>query len=60
MYNSREKLMRDVQVTSFAMDDTILFLDTHPNDRAALEAYQKYRVKRREAVAEYTGALWSD
>lgn len=51
---SREKLMRIIQETSFAIDDCKLFLDTHPDDQEALEFYQKCRCLRQEAWEEYT------
>ena len=53
MDNGRVKLMRTVQTADFAMTDTGLYLDTHPDDAKALEYYEKMRKIRNEAAAEY-------
>lgn len=50
---NRKDLMRNVQMYSFALDDTGLFLDTHPNNKAALMFYEDMQKKYVEAVAEY-------
>ncbi len=39
--------------SSFAMDDVLLFLDTHPCDQAALAYYQSVSRMRRDALAAY-------
>ena len=36
------------------MDDTVLFLDTHPCDKEALCYYEQLKKERRDAVREYT------
>jgi len=51
--NDREMLLRDVQAKSFLAHDILLYLDTHPNDKAAFEAYQCALKDRREAMAVY-------
>lgn len=51
--NDREMLLRDVQAKSFLAHDILLYLDTHPNDRTAFEAYQRALKDRREAMATY-------
>lgn len=51
--NQKQLLMYITQV-SFAIDDVVLFLDTHPCDKEALEFYQKTRKLREEAVKKYT------
>ena len=49
--------MRDisekVSVLAFVLKDTELFLDTHPDDKRALEYYGKYRKLYEEALEEY-------
>ncbi len=50
---SREQLMHCIQQASFAIDDSALFLDTHPCNKEAMEYYQKYRELRKELVKEY-------
>ncbi len=50
----RRKLMKYIEEVSFAMDDLVLFLDTHPKDQRALNYYDKLRVLRQQAVDSYT------
>ncbi len=50
----REKLMKMISQASFAMDDTRLFLDTHPNCQEAIEYYNKAKKAREAAKEEYT------
>jgi spore coat protein JB len=47
----REILLKRVQVYNFALLDVALFLDTHPNDSAALELYKQY-IERRDTAAQ--------
>ena len=49
----RDKLMRRIQAYSFAMHDTALYLDTHPEDRIAIEYYKKYGKLRKEVQERY-------
>lgn len=49
----KKKLRHYIDVVSFAVDDTKLFLDTHPNDKEALEFFNQYNKARNQAVAEY-------
>ncbi len=51
---ARNELLDIINKTSFAMDDTRLFLDTHPNSREALMFYTKMQEKRNMAIREYT------
>lgn len=53
MNESRADAMRLVQQAGFAVDDIVLFLDTHPNDREALEMYQEYRRILKQAECNY-------
>lgn len=39
----REFLMKKLMAERFALWEIVLFLDTHPNDEKALEAFNKYR-----------------
>ena len=41
--NERERALRNVQITTFALVEANLFLDSHPEDPAAIEYFQKYR-----------------
>lgn len=51
--NEREKLLRKIDVASFVLTDTRLFLDTHPCDKEALCYYEKFQEIRNNAVEEY-------
>jgi len=51
--NEREKLLKRLQVCDFVLNETALFLNTHPDDKAALEYYKKYMEMERESRAEY-------
>lgn len=54
MMNERERLMKRIQVCDFALTDAALFLDSHPEDPAALHYYHKYQQLRRQAADAYT------
>ena len=58
---SKAKLMKEIQMSTFAVVETNLFLDSHPNDSDAQNALMKYSKKRTEAIEEYErnfGALF--
>lgn len=54
MNREKHNLLAYITQVSFAMDDTVLFLDTHPCDKDALCYYNKLKKEREEAVNEYT------
>lgn len=51
--NEKEKLMRQIGAISFAAHELTLFLDTHPENRQAIELLEDYRKRLNEAVASY-------
>lgn len=51
--NEQRKLFRFIQSCSFAIQETALYLDTHPNCRSALRYMEKYRRLLREAENKY-------
>lgn len=53
MTNSRTKLMKQIQVYAFAVNEAVLYLDTHTEDKAALAYFNKYRALLREAIQAY-------
>ena len=57
MNETARALMKRIDEASFAMDDMILYLDTHPDDRQALEFYRTVTAMRREAVKAYEDAF---
>ncbi len=46
----KEALMRRIVQASFAMDDVLLYLDTHPTDQEALKYYHYVAGLRKEAL----------
>ncbi len=48
-----DQLMNLIDQASFAMDDVLLFLDTHPGNMAALNYYHQIIRMRREAMDAY-------
>ena len=54
MPNERQKLFQFITEAGFAIDDIVLYLDTHPEDKQALEYYDTYKKLYRQAVTEYT------
>ena len=60
---SKQALMNQINETSFAIDEVLLFLDTHPNDMAALDYYRNAVAVRRQAMDIYQsqfGPLMAD
>lgn len=49
----KKKLLHYIDVVSFAVDDAKLFLDTHPDDKEALEFFDSYNKARNRAMSEY-------
>lgn len=49
----RRKLLREIQEADFVLKELNLFLDTHPNHRAALEKFQKFEQISARLRAEY-------
>lgn len=49
----RASLMNQINEASFAVDDVALFLDTHPNDIAAMQYYQNVVTMRKNAIDAY-------
>lgn len=54
--SERSDLLRNVQTAEFALVEAGLFLDTHPDDRNALEYYQTFQKKHEKAVQDYVAA----
>lgn len=53
IFQDKEALMRQIMEAGFAMDDVVLFLDTHPENQDALRYYQAVRDMRNQAIAAY-------
>ena len=50
---NKEKLMRQIQEVSFALVDTNLFLDSHPDCQLALDFFKDMQVKYAQLTADY-------
>lgn len=51
--NEKQALLSDIAKLSFAQHDTVLYLDTHPEDTAALDYYNYTGGLLREAQAKF-------
>ena len=51
--SERKKLMKEIMEYDFALQELILFLDTHPNDCNALELYTVMQEKSKNAKRLY-------
>lgn len=51
--DEKETLMNRIRVCDFVLLETSLFLDTHPDNRMALEHYKKYQQLAKAAHEEY-------
>lgn len=51
--NSREKLLCRINEVSFAVNDILLYLDTHPCDQEALDYFKERIAERRKLMSEY-------
>lgn len=51
--DEKTRLMRNLQEASFALVDLNLYLNTHPNDAAALSAFSGYQNYYNEVLNEY-------
>ena len=59
---TRKELDMAITKVSFAMDDTRLYLDTHPECMEALEYFKKLQMIRHGLIKEYTerfGTIYS-
>ncbi len=53
---TQKKQMKKIQELEFAMIETALYLDSHPNNKKALNYYNMLSAKRDEARAQYEAA----
>jgi len=50
---NRDEMLKKVQMLSFVLVDVDLFLDTHPDSKAALNYHEKYAALYQQAKDEY-------
>ena len=53
MDKSRENLLRKIMEYKFVINDLTLYLDTHNNDRKALELHNEYVEKLKKVTKEF-------
>lgn len=53
MEDSREMLLKRVQICDFILTETNEYLDTHPNDQDALDYFKKYYAMRQDAAKAF-------
>ena len=53
MSDKKYDLLKDVQIAQFALIETNLYLDTHPEDTEALKALEYYAEKLARAIERY-------
>ena len=46
----KKKLLNYIDAVSFALIDTNLYLDTHPNDKKAMDHFNQYQKARKQAL----------
>lgn len=51
--NEQAKVLTDLDALEFAMVDLSLYLDVNPDDRRAIELYNKYRLENEELLKLY-------
>ncbi len=51
---TKSELMRKIQALAFAKTETELYLDCHPDNRAALEYYHKIKNELSALMLEYS------
>lgn len=54
----KEGLLRKIDCVSFMVTDLGLYLDTHPNDVKAAEAFRNYRKERKELLKEFAAKFY--
>ena len=52
--DDRKILLKRIQICDFVMAETAMFLNTHPDNKAALEYFHKYHNMRMQAVQDFT------
>lgn len=49
----KKELLQSINQVSFAIDDLLLFLDTHPREKRALEYFSELSARRNELLKKY-------
>ena len=49
----KKELKERIHALDFAIHELVLFLDTHPINKRAMELLKEYRIRRKEYIALY-------
>lgn len=52
-HRSRESLLNEIMALNFAINDLVLYLDTHPSDNNAIIMHSEYSEKNMKLIEEY-------
>ncbi len=50
---NKKALLKQIQMLDFALQETALFLDSHPDDTKAMQYYQEQRKAKDKAYAQF-------
>jgi len=50
---NQQSMLNEIMSLNFAINDLVLFLDTHPNDSAAIRMHSQYSQKQMELTDNY-------
>ena len=50
---SKDALLKEIMALNFAVNDLVLYLDTHPSDSRAIKMHSEYAKKVMELTEEY-------
>ena len=51
--NEKNTMLKKIHALDFAIHELVLFLDTHPQNRQAMQMLHEFRHRRKEAIAAY-------
>ncbi len=51
--NDKKRLLRKIHSLDFAIYEMVLYLDTHPASKKAMELLKVYKQRRKECIALY-------
>ncbi len=51
--NEKREMKKRIDALAFAIHEMVLFLDTHPENKQAMDMLRDFRRRRREAIANY-------
>jgi len=55
---NKEQLLNDINVVSFVLVELGLYLDTHPDDRSAVEYFSHYNRIRHQMVKDFSAKYY--